>query len=195
MSIEINLLPWREAQRERRHRHFMIGLGLVALLGVAGGWGLTQFYQQALDVQHERNRFIETQMQVLDRDIEEIRNYQKLRERMLTQIELIRELQFSRPQTVRVFNQLVSSLKEGVHYTELIRQKDQLRFIGRAETNRQVSDQLRAIEATDVLEIPLLSEVQADEAGAGRRFAMSVVEMMPESTAGQAGQPKKEPTP
>ena len=195
MSIEINLLPWREAQRERRHRHFMIGLGLVALLGVAGGWGLTQFYQQALDVQHERNRFIETQMQVLDRDIEEIRNYQKLRERMLTQIELIRELQFSRPQTVRVFNQLVSSLKEGVHYTELIRQKDQLRFIGRAETNRQVSDQVRAIEATDVLEIPLLSEVQADEAGAGRRFAMSVVEMMPESTAGQAGQPKKEPTP
>ncbi|SHE62841.1 type IV pilus assembly protein PilN [Modicisalibacter ilicicola DSM 19980] len=195
MSIEINLLPWREAQREKRHRRFLVGVGLAALMGIAGGWGLTQFYQQALDVQRERNQFIEAQMQILDKDIEEIRKYQELRERMLTQIKLIRELQFSRPQTVRVFNQLVYSLGEGVHYTELTRQQNQLRFIGRADTNRQVSDQLRAIEATEVFEVPLLSEVQAEESGTTRRFGMSVMEILPGSVAGQASQTKKESTP
>lgn len=185
MSIEINLLPWREAQRENRSRRFLIGLGLVALLGGAAGWGLTQFYQQALDAQHQRNQYIETRTQRLDQDIAAIRDYQALRERMLTQIELIRELQFSRPQTVRVFNQLVASLQQGVHYNEMSREKSQLKVLGQADTNRQVSDQLRAIAASDVFAIPLLSEVQAAEQGAGRRFGMSVDEILPSAKAEQ----------
>ncbi|WP_048308039.1 PilN domain-containing protein [Halomonas sp. PR-M31] len=185
MSIEINLLPWREAQRETRSRRFMMSLGLMALLGAAAGWGLTQFYQQALDSQHQRNHYIETRMQRLDQDIAAIRDYQALRERMLTQIELIRELQFSRPQTVRVFNQLVASLQEGVYYNELSRDKNQLRFLGQADTNRQVSDQLRAIAASEVFAIPLLSEVQAADEGLGKRFDMSVTEILPSAMAEQ----------
>nr|WP_298380019.1 PilN domain-containing protein [uncultured Halomonas sp.] len=185
MSIEINLLPWREAQRETRSRRFMMSLGLMALLGAAAGWGLTQFYQQALDSQHQRNHYIETRMQRLDQDIAAIRDYQALRERMLTQIELIRELQFSRPQTVRVFNQLVASLQEGVYYNELSRNENQLRFLGQADTNRQVSDQLRAIAASEVFAIPLLSEVQAADEGLGKRFDMNVTEILPSAMAEQ----------
>ncbi|MGC3872760.1 PilN domain-containing protein [Halomonas sp. GXIMD04776] len=185
MSIEINLLPWRAAQRETRSRRFLVGVGLAALLGIAGGLGLTQFYQHALDAQHQRNQYIETRMQRLEQDIAAIREYQTLRERMLTQIELIRELQFSRPQTVRVFNQLVTSLQEGVYYDELSRNKDQLRFAGRADTNRQVSDQLRAIAASEVFAIPLLSEVQAEDDGTRKRFGMSVDEILPSATSEQ----------
>lgn len=183
MTIEINLLPWREAQRERRSRRFLGVLALVALLGAGGGWGMALWYQQALEVQQQRNRHIQAQTQQLDRDIQAIRNYQGLRERMLTQIELIRELQFSRPQTVRVFNQLVTSLEEGVYYTRLSRQGDRLGLGGLAETNRQVSDQMRAIAAAEVFAIPTLSEVQTEGGGQRRRFDMSVVETLPEGVA------------
>lgn len=183
MTIEINLLPWREAQRERRSRRFLGVLALVALLGAGGGWGMALWYQQALEVQQQRNRHIQAQTQQLDRDIQAIRNYQDLRERMLTQIELIRELQFSRPQTVRVFNQLVTSLEEGVYYTRLSRQGDRLSLGGLAETNRQVSDQMRAIAAAEVFAIPALSEVQAEGDGQRRRFDMSVAETLPEGVA------------
>lgn len=183
MSIEINLLPWREARRERRSRRFMGGLVLSALLGGGGGWGMTLWYQQALEVQQQRNRYIETQTQQLDADIQAIRDYQAVREQMLTQIELIRELQFSRPQTVRVFNQLVESLEEGVYYTQLSRQGDQLRLRGLAETNRQVSDQMRAIEATEVFATPTLSEVQVADDSQRRHFDMSVLEVLGETAA------------
>nr|WP_299244003.1 PilN domain-containing protein [uncultured Halomonas sp.] len=179
MSIEINLLPWREAQREARSRRFVLGIVLMALLGIGGGWGVTQFYQLALEAQQQRNRFIEARVQRLDQDIVAIRDYQMLRERMLAQIELIRGLQFSRPQTVRVFNQLVTSLQEGVYYSALSRDDDRLRFTGRADTNRQVSDQLRAIAASEVFGIPQLAEVQTEEGGTGRRFDLSVEEILP----------------
>jgi len=179
MTIEINLLPWREAQRERRSRRFLGILALVALIGAGGGWGMTLWYQQALELQQQRIAHIKERTRQLDSDIQAIRDYQALRERMLTQIELIRELQFSRPQTVRVFNQLASSLEPGVYYTELSRQDNRLTLSGLAETNRQVSDQMRAIAATEVFAIPVLSEVQVADDGQRRRFDMSVEETLP----------------
>ncbi len=179
MTIEINLLPWRESLRERRSRRFLVILALVALVGVGGGWGMSRWYQQALDLQRQRIAHIEARSQQLDRDIQAIRDYRTLRERMLTQIELIRELQFSRPQTVRVFNQLAASLEPGVYYSQLSRQADRLSLGGMAETNRQVSDQMRALAAAEVFQIPVLSEVQVDDAGERRRFSMSVDEALP----------------
>lgn len=181
MTIEINLLPWRAAHREQRSRRFMGLLLLMVLLGAGGGWGVQLGYQQALDAQQQRNAHIQAQTQQLDRDIQVIRDYQALRERMLTQIGLIRELQFSRPQTVRVFNQLVTSLQEGVYYKQVSRQGSRLDLNGLAETNRQVSDQMRAIAAAAAFSTPTLSEVQADEGGSLRRFEMSVQENLPEA--------------
>lgn len=176
MTIDINLLPWREVQRERRSRRFLVILSLAALLGAVGAWGLSLWYEQALDAQQRRNDHVLMQIQHLDKDIKAIHDYQALRERMLAQIELIGELQASRPQTVRVFNQLATSLEEGVYYTQLSRQGQRLDIVGLAETNRQVSDQMRALAATEVFATPTLSEVQADEASGHRRFDMSVGE-------------------
>lgn len=191
--VEINLLPWREARRERRSRQFIVGLVLSALLGAGAGWGLTLWYQQALDVQQQRNRYIQDQTQQLDQDIQAINDYRMLREQMLTQIKLISELQFSRPQTVRVFNQLVTSLEDGVYYIQLTRQNDQLRFSGLAETNRQVSGQMRSIAAAEVFATPRLSEVQVDAGGQRRRFDMSVSEILADpgvpAESGEEGAP------
>lgn len=193
MSIEINLLPWREAKRDRLSRRFLGGLALSALLGGGGGWAATLWYQQALEAQQQRNQYIEVQTQQLDQDIQAIREYQALREQMLTQIELIRELQFSRPQTVRVVNQLVETLEDGVYYTQLSRQDAKLRFSGLAESNRQVSEQMRALAAAEVFATPTLSEVQVAADGQRRRFDMSAREVLPE--AGGSAVSSEENTP
>lgn len=176
MTIEINLLAWREARREQRSKRFQRVLGLSALVGIGAGWLVSAFYQHQLDVQQRRNHYIETQGQQLDRDITTLREFRETRERMLTQIELISQLQFSRPQTVRVFNQLVTSLEDGVYYTRVSREGERLRLAGLAETNRQVSDQMRALAAREVLGVPTLAEVETNDAGL-RRFDMTVDEV------------------
>lgn len=188
MTIEINLLPWREELRERRSRRFLGTLALVALIGMGTGWGAAQWYQHSLELQRQRIAHIEARTQRLDSDIQAILDYQALREQMLTQIELIRELQFSRPQTVRVFDQLAGSLEPGVYYTRLSRQADWLSLTGFAETNRQVSDQMRALAAAKAFAIPVLSEVQVGEDGNRRRFAMSVEETLPMARGDAVGE-------
>lgn len=188
MTIEINLLAWREARREQRSKRFQLILGLSALVGVGAGWLVSSLYQQQLDVQLQRNGYVETQSQQLDRDITTLREFRETREQMLTQIALIRELQFSRPQTVRVFNQLATSLEDGVYYTRVSREGERLRLAGLAESNRQVSDQMRALATREVLGVPTLAEVEANDAGL-RRFDMTVAEVPGESTLVQEGQP------
>ncbi|WP_236551363.1 PilN domain-containing protein [Billgrantia tianxiuensis] len=137
MTIEINLLPWRERQRIRRSRYFHLALVGAVLLGGAGGWGLTCYYDSALDAQHERNAHIRQRMQQLDGEIRSLGEYEAKRERMIGQVRVFSDLQQGRSQTVRVFRDLTLSLVDGVHYTQLSRQGDQLRLSGRAESNHR----------------------------------------------------------
>ncbi|SDM08472.1 type IV pilus assembly protein PilN [Franzmannia pantelleriensis] len=186
MTIEINLLPWRDRVRERRSRRFHIALVLAAAVGLGSGASMTLFYQQRLEAQQQRNAHVEAQAAQLERDIRSIGEYEEARAQMLDQIDVFSRLQVGRPQTVHVFNQLVESLEEGVHYTRLSRQGDSLRLVGLADSNRQVSDQLRALAAASALDVPVLSEVESEDGAARRRFSLSVNQQMPDDVEPRA---------
>ncbi|MDX5379334.1 MAG: PilN domain-containing protein [Halomonas sp.] len=176
MTIEINLLGWREQQRARRSRRFYLALAFMAVLGGAGGLGLTYHYDAALDAQRERNAHIQARMQQLDGDIRSIGEYEAIRERMIGQVQVFGDLQQGRAQTVEVFRDLTLSLVDGVHYVQLSRQGDQLRLTGRAESNHRVSEQMRALQAAPAFSEPVLSEVESD-GGARRRFSLGVTQL------------------
>jgi type IV pilus assembly protein PilN len=186
MTIEINLLPWREERRARRSKRFFVTLGLAALLGLGGGYGLTWHYEQEAQAQQQRNAHIQAQSRQLDSAIREISELEATREQMLEQVRVFTELQMGRTQTVHVLSDLTSSLVDGVHYTQLTRQGDSLRLAGLAENNRQVSDQLRALAAAASFTEPVLSEVEAVGGGERRRFSLSMSQQLPRAAANQA---------
>ncbi|MGM0703045.1 MAG: PilN domain-containing protein [Pseudomonadota bacterium] len=185
MSIEINLLPWREKQRARRSRRFYLALVLMVGLGAGGGLGITHLYQAELSAQQQRNAHVREAIATLDQDIRSITEYEAVRERMAGQLDVFGELQQGRSQTVAVFRDLTRSLVEGVHYTSLARQGERLRLTGLAETDSQVSDQLRALAAVPSLAEPVLSEVESTD-GAQRRFALSVTQQSVDAVSDEA---------
>ncbi|MEQ6889314.1 PilN domain-containing protein [Halomonas sp. CS7] len=187
-TIEINLLPWREEVRARRSKRFATAIVLSALVGLGVGYGMTWYLDQRLDDQQQRQQLIKARTAELDRDIRAVSQYEEQIASLNRQIEVFETLQVGRPQTVHVFNALVDSLEEGVYYSSLSRQGDQLRLTGLAEDNRRVSDQLRQLEASPVFDVPVLSEVEAAE-NEMRRFNLSVNQHMPDTEAveGEAG--------
>lgn len=176
MATEINLLPWRDALRQRQDRHFRMLMITMVLLGVGGGWGLSCWQQNKLEAQDQRNRYIQTQAQQLDHEIQAAEHNQVLIGELLARIERIQEWLSHRTQTVRIFSHLVTSLEDGVYYLRLSRKDNLFHITGMAETSRQVTNQLRALAAGDVFFVPVLSEVQAQEQW--RRFDMSVRAIM-----------------
>lgn len=161
MTIEINLLSWREDRREKRSKRFLGVLAMAAVVGIGAGYGMSEYYQSQLEAQKQRHEYIEKEMARLNRDIKEVEDIEVRRTQMLAQIELIRSLQFSRPETVRVFNQLVSTLVDGAWYQSISRNGRQIKASGTAESTRQVSSLMRTLALSDTFGTPTLSDVQS----------------------------------
>ncbi|OAZ91332.1 PilN domain-containing protein [Halomonas sp. G11] len=174
MSITINLLPWREEQRERRTRRFYSFMVLMLLIGVALGWGIAKFYSMQLAAQQQRNAFIETQARELTEDIGNLEQYKADALRLGEQLVLFQTLQTQRASTVELFNALASSVASGVVYRQVSRNGAQISIEGVAASERQVSEQLRRVADSGAFGVPSLSEVESDAEEGGRQFRFDV---------------------
>ena len=168
----INLLPWRAELRQRRQKEFMMGLvgAVVMALLVAL---LAHFYiSTRIDAQQRRNDLLRSEIVLLDKQIEEILVLEQEKARMIARMEVIKRLQHSRPEVVRLFDDIVSTLPEGVYLTSVKQQGRQLEFEGIAQSSTRVSAFMRNVDASDVLSRPDLRVIETGTAGAGSRFTM-----------------------
>ncbi|MEE8078680.1 MAG: pilus assembly protein PilN, partial [Pseudomonadales bacterium] len=111
----INLLPWRDWERERKKKEFLTNLVGVLVLGGAlvglAGWLL----DSSVKNQNARNSFMQTNIAVIDARIVEINALQKEKQELLARMQVIQDLQGNRPLIVRVFDETVRTLSKGVH--------------------------------------------------------------------------------
>lgn len=70
--ILINLLPHREVARKRRKEAFQVTMFLSALVGVLLAALVYWFMQMRIETQQERNAFLRSEIEVLNKQIKEI---------------------------------------------------------------------------------------------------------------------------
>ncbi len=171
----INLLPWREQERKRRQTNFGIAAIAAVALGALVTFGVSSWLQYRIDYQNERNARLEQEIQRLDALIKEIAALETQKERLLARMEIIDELQRSRPDSVHLFDQLVRILPEGVFYEKMEQQGTKIEIEGIAESSTRVSALMRNIENSEWLEKPGLEVVETvDDRGVRRsRFTVS----------------------
>ena len=56
--VRINLLPWREEQRQERQKQFVIAVVASAIFAVAVLYGAVMFFDKLLEEQNNRNVFL-----------------------------------------------------------------------------------------------------------------------------------------
>lgn len=156
----INLLPWRQQERQRRQKEFGI-FAIGAFLAAAAvtlftSWGVSA----SIDRQRERNDLLKTEIAELDRQITEILGLEAQKARLQARIEVIERLQRSRPEVVHVFDQLVRTLPEGVYLTSVKQNDKRLELKGVAQSSTRVSTFMRNIEASPWLQEPQLQVVE-----------------------------------
>lgn len=158
----INLLPWREWERERKKKEFLGNLAGVLVAGVAivllVGW----YLDDRIETQGARNARLTEQIAELDKKIAEIQNLQKIRDELLARMRVIQELQGNRPVIVRVFDELVRTLATGVHFRNLKKQGTTLTVEGVAESNNRISSLMRNLDGSDWFASPNLKSIKED---------------------------------
>lgn len=158
----INLLPWREERRKQRQQSFNILAAVVVAVGAVVVLAMYGLVSAAISNQDARNTYLKEQIAGLDKQIAQIKNLQDTKQQLLARMQIIEELQQSRPTEVHVFDQLVQTLPPGVYLTHVTQKGGELSLEGIAESSARVSAYMRNIDASMWLGDPNLQVVQKD---------------------------------
>jgi len=188
----INLLPWRQALRQRRRKEFLFGIvGAVLLAGIVTL--IASFtVSSMIDSQNRRNELLKAEIAELDKAIEQILALEEQKSAMIARMEVIDTLQASRPEVVKLFDQVVSTLPEGVYLTSVKQNGKKIEFNGVAQSSTRVSAFMRNIDASESLSKPELKVIQTGSGTSpGAQFTLFASQRAP---AGEEADAKKRDT-
>lgn len=172
----INLLPWREDYRQEKKREFFSLLGMTVLLAIVISFGWDRAANSQLDSQHVRNQLLQTNIAALDKQVAEIRELKKRRQALLDRMQVIQDLQGNRPEIVKIYDEFVRAVPDGVYFIKMERKGQQVSLEGYAESNNRVSALMRKLDESEKFTDPNLTVVEADDTlgEQGSRFEMRV---------------------
>ncbi len=156
----INLLPWREEARKARQKQFaFVAAGAAVFAGLVLVY-VHIFINGLIEDQNRRNSFLQEQIRVVDQQIREIGELEKTKANLLARMKIIQELQRSRPQIVHLFDELVTTLPDGVYLDKITQKGPGLTLEGVAQSNARVSAYMRNVEQSEWLQGPRLEIIQ-----------------------------------
>jgi type IV pilus assembly protein PilN len=159
----INLLPWREELNKQKQREFAFlsgGSVVIAALIVL----LAHLHIDGkINDQEQRNAFLKSEIDLLDKRIGRIKELENMKGDLLARMNVIQELQSSRPESVHLLDELVRTLPDGVYLNSFAQRERALTMIGVAQSNARVSDYMRNIEDSEWFGGPRLDQIKTSE--------------------------------
>ncbi len=159
----INLLPWREELRKQNQQQFAVIAGGAA---VVGGLLILLGHMQMnglIDRQNQRNEFLKTEINILDKRIEQIKDLEKTKTALLARMDIIQQLQRSRPESVHLMAELVETLPDGVYLAKISQKGAALTLSGVAQSNARVSAYMRNIDGSEWMGDPKLDVIETKD--------------------------------
>jgi type IV pilus assembly protein PilN len=175
--IRINLLPHREIKRKQQQKEFFIMLGAVLGLGAAAWFAVHSYLGGQLEEQNGRNSYLESEIAVLEKQIDEIKKLKEQTASLLQRKKVVESLQANRAETVYLLDQLVRQLPDGVYLKTVQQRANKVTIGGLAQSNARVSTFMRNLESSPYLEKPVLIQIQAvaDKSLRQSDFSLSVL--------------------
>ena len=177
MSTRLNLLPWRDMRRREQDRQLLtVAIGAWVLMVVI------VFYAHIhvtglIDAQNRRNEFLKQEIAKVEKQIKEVADLKKRREDLIARMNVIQQLQADRTRVVRVFDELVRRVPEGVQLASLKQSGSaSMALTGVAQSNARVSALMRNFSASEWFDDPKLDVINVRQKGSDRvsEFALKV---------------------
>ncbi|MBQ0799964.1 MAG: PilN domain-containing protein [Porticoccaceae bacterium] len=172
----INLLSWREDMRQEKKKAFVSAMAITFVVGLAAAFLWGQYVQSQTDTQNQRNGVLTGAINALAKDVEEIKNLKMRRKQVLERMAVIQSLQSARPDIVKVYDEFVRVIPDGVYIDSVARVGDDISLAGYAESNNRISSFMRQLDGSYKFSDPNLIKVNADATlgEQGNRFDLRV---------------------
>lgn len=189
--VKINLLPWREERRQKLTKEYYVLLGIAAFIALAIVFSVYMIYDHNIKFQNQRNDIITAEIVKLDAQIKEIESLEKTRDDLLARKKVIEELQANRTQMVHLFDELVSTIPNGLFLENIKQNGNIISLEGYAQSHSRVSAYMRKLEKSEWFKIPVTVEyIKADESydTHEQKFKLMVVLTNPLTKNNQEGE-------
>ncbi|MHB8744511.1 MAG: PilN domain-containing protein [Sulfuricaulis sp.] len=168
MTTRINLLPWRDMRRKEQDRQLLtIAVGAWILMGVIIFYAHVHV-TSLIDNQNKRNEFLTAETAKVEKQIKQIAELKKQRSDLIARMNVIYQLQSDRSQVVHLFDELARRLPEGVYFTSLKLEGNNIVLQGVAQSNARVSALMRNLAASDWFSDPELDLITVKAKGSDR---------------------------
>lgn len=172
--MRINLLPHRAEKRHARQVQFIA----LSVISVVLGGVLVGFVQVAISTQisyqERRNEYLKQETAILDKQIEEIKKLREQTQALLARKNVVESLQSTRSDVVRLLDQMLRILPDGVYLKTLKQEGTKISVVGYSQSNARISTLMRAVEDSPWLDSPMLVEIHAVTTGGSRLSEFSM---------------------
>lgn len=164
----INLLPWREELRKERQKIFLISAGAAVVAGLLMIGAVNMVFSNMIDHQRARNALLNEEIKRLDESIKGIEGIERQKERLLARMEVIEQLQQSRPEVVHLFDELTRTIPDGVHLDRVVQTGRTIKVSGVAQSSTRVSSYMRNVDSSEWVGSPDLEKIETLDRGQAR---------------------------
>jgi len=187
----INLLPWREELRKQKQKEFASTSTISAVLAGVLVLVAHLYVNGKIEYQNQRNNYIQTEIDILNKRIGRIQELESMKQGLLARMNVIQDLQSSRPESVHMMDELVRSLPDGV-FLNLFKQRNKnLTLEGIAQSNARVSDYMRNIDTSEWFRDPHLDLIRTTESNRRRIANFTLRGQQRARTMNEAGNGEK----
>ena len=148
---KINLLDWRSDQIKQNQKETGIAAGVAVALGIAAWLLVKGYFANQIEFQEEKNAYVSKEIRTLDRQIKEVNALEETKAKLISRMNIIDELQKSRPEVVRLFDDMVKIIPDGTRFTSAKQSGKRINFNGITESSTRVSALMRNIAAAETL--------------------------------------------
>ncbi|MCV6604530.1 MAG: PilN domain-containing protein, partial [Porticoccaceae bacterium] len=146
----INLLPWREEQRQEKQKEFLSILMLVLIVALIAAFAWHSMVQGQIENQQSRNKMLQDNIKLLDNDLKEIKKLEETKKLWLARMDVIQGLQSNRAEVVKVFDQFARAVPDGAFLSEMeLSNEATVSLKGFAESNARVSAFMRRLDESE----------------------------------------------
>ncbi len=142
----INLLPWRQEERERRNKEFIALVAAVTLLALLAAFAAWSYFNSQLNDQRDANALIEQENSRLDSALKEIETLEQRREDIISRMQVIQDLQGRRPIPVHLWDDIAQGIPPALYLTNMKREGDLITLTGFADNPNVVSSLIRNLD-------------------------------------------------
>ncbi|EPZ8231549.1 PilN domain-containing protein [Vibrio alginolyticus] len=178
MLYRINLLPWRENQREEHRRRFisLVALGMLVAVGIQ--WGIGKFFEYQQDQQQERLDYLTHYIAKLDQRIEAMKIAEQEHSKILERLKVVEGLQNGRNKTTEFMNLMPAVIPEGV-YVDKIKMNDlEIEISGISDSTPKLATMLDNMERSAKLNDVEMHSIVHGKARFGKEFQTFKVSFM-----------------